>query len=156
MKYKIIYAAVILAFALNTAFIPRLAYSQEAVEQVTTVSKGDPAPFDGTLFSVPAAAKLLTDLEFSTQSCQLKIDKQLALKQSEFNLSLSGVKASLEFCNETKGQLLQIKIDQINFLQEQIEKRESQWPQALIFVGGVIVGGLITLGIAHAVVEVSN
>jgi|6_EtaG_2_1085325.scaffolds.fasta_scaffold92450_2 hypothetical protein len=155
MKYKITYNLIISAFILNIAFIPRLAYSQE-VERVTTISEGSPAPFSGTLFSTLAAAKILTDLEFTDQSCQLKIDKQLALKQSEFDLALSGVKASLKFCADTKEQLLQIKIDQINFLHKQIEKRESQWPQALIFVGGVIVGGLITLGIAHAVVEVSN
>jgi hypothetical protein len=50
-----------------------------ADEKVTTLNTGDPAPFNGTLFNTQAAARLLTDLEFTQESCQIETNRLLGL-----------------------------------------------------------------------------
>ena len=127
-----------------------------AQEQVTTLKEGDAAPFSGTLFSIPAAAKLLTDLEFRNETCGLEKNKAIEEQKSLFDLKISGLESSLDFCKTTKVSLLKIKEDQIDFLHKQIAEKESTWPRVLLFVGGIIIGSLITIGAAHAVTQVSD
>ena len=134
-------------------FFPFIALSQE---RVTTLQEGDKAPFDGTLFSVQAAAKLLTDLEFRKETCDLEKEKSLATQKSVFDLEISNLKSNLDFCKTTKISLLKIKDDQIDFLQKEIVKNDSTWPRVWLFVGGIVAGSLITIGAAYAVNSVAD
>ena len=68
----------LIAFTTCMCIVPTVAYAEEPSAeaddaappaQVTTLRIGDPAPFDGTLFSVSAAARILTDLEFTQEQC---------------------------------------------------------------------------------------
>ena len=95
-----------------------------ADEKVTTLEEGEAAPFTGTLFSTAATARLLTDLEFTQQTCQLETDKQLNFQKAEFQLQIDNLNASLTSCNQRYDQVLEIKNNQILFLDEQLKKSQ--------------------------------
>ena len=110
-----------------------------ADETVVTINEGEPAPFTGTLFSTEAAAKLLIDLEFTQETCQIEIDRQLGLQSAQFQLQVDNITAEKDFCESTSNDLLAIKSDQIDFLTDQLEKSTS--PRATwVFASGVVAG----------------
>ena len=114
-----------------------------ADEQVTTLSEGEEAPFSGTLFNTEAAARLLTDLEFTQQTCQLEIDRQLGIQRSTMQLEIDNLTASGTSCNLRYEQVIDIKNNQILFLDEQL-KQSSPNNKVLWFAIGIASGVLVT------------
>ena len=114
-----------------------------ADEQVTTLEVGEVAPFTGTLFSTAAAARLLTDLEFTQQTCQLEIDRQLSFQKAEHQLQIDNLNASLTSCNQRYDQVLEIKNNQILFLDEQLKKAQPN-NKVLWFAIGIASGVAMT------------
>ena len=114
-----------------------------ADEQVTTIEKGDPAPFNGTLFNTEAAARLLTNLEFSQETCQIEIDRQLDLKTAQLELKIDNLNSSLSGCTQRYKDILKIKNDQIIFLDDQL-KKSSPNNKVLWFAIGIASGVIIT------------
>lgn len=134
--FKKILVAYICSFL---AFYP-IAYADE---QVTTLNEGDPAPFSGTLFNTQASASLLINLEFTEQTCQLEIDRQLGFQQAQFQLQIDNLSASLTSCNQRYDQVLDIKNSQILFLDDQLQKSTPN-NRVLWFAIGIASGVLVT------------
>ena len=114
-----------------------------AEEQVTTLSAGEAAPFSGTLFNTEAAARLLTELEFTQQTCQLEIDRQLGIQRTTMQLEIDNLTASVTSCNQRYDQVLDIKNNQILFLDEQL-KQANPNNKVLWFAIGIASGVLVT------------
>ena len=119
-------------------------------EQVASIAEGEPAPFDGTLFNIEAAARILVELENADEACQIKIDHELGIQQAELDLTIANLDASLAACNSICEERIQIYRDQSLYFQEELTNRKS-WHPAWGFVGGVLLGSGITIGITYAV-----
>jgi hypothetical protein len=114
-----------------------------ADEKVATLRKGDAAPFSGTLFNTEAAARLLTELEFTQVSCQIETDRQVKIQAAQFQLKIDNVTASLNASNQRYDQVLIIKNDQILFLDDQLKKANPN-NKVLWFALGIVGGVAVT------------
>lgn len=117
--------------------------STSELELVSTLSKGDAAPFAGTLFSTAASAKLLAELELSGEMCKIEIDKEVSLVSTRYQLDIDNLNARIESLDTSYSQRLEIKDNHINFLDQQLTK-SSKPKNELWFALGVVGGVLIT------------
>jgi hypothetical protein len=126
-----------------------------ANDQIVTLKKNDPAPFNGTLFSTSAAARIAIELENKDIVCGLKIseavDKQKAFDKFQLDLK----QASLDACNEKYTVVVDLKERQIDNLTEQLKKNTG--PQPVWWFSAGIVGGVaVTVLSAWALSQASN
>ena len=155
-------ATTLFAFITTTCLVPTVGYAQEAPteesaeegpapERVTTLRAGDPAPFAGTLFSVPAAARLLTDLEFTQEACALETTRRLSLQASEFQLQLDLKQARIDSLEYRHTELMALRSQQINFLTENYEPQKWYESGEFWFSMGVVGGVLVTIAAGYAI-----
>ena len=52
------------------------------------IKAGDPAPFDGVLLSLDAAAKIVVGKKFEDAECDLRIGYELQIQEERFQLQL--------------------------------------------------------------------
>ncbi len=162
MKNLVAHLTILTFFSYST-LLPTYAYADDTpppdddpIEQVTTLQLGDPAPFAGTLFSTTAAARLLTNLEFSQEACQLEIDRQLMLQGAQYQLQIDTVTAQRDAVQFRYTEMEAIRTSQIDFLQESIKPRKWFEQGEFWFAVGVVSGVLITVGAGYAVGQVSG
>jgi len=148
---KYMRSATALIFLINILFFPSIS---RADEKVTTLNEGDTAPFSGTLFNTEAAARLITELSFTEESCQIKIDEALSYQAARHQLEISNLNISLETLELRYDQTLALRSDQIAFLDSQITKKK--FPHELTFALGVLAGIGLTLASAYAISEVAQ
>ena len=160
---KITTPVTVLCFLLQTlVFSVPLAYADtpappaEAREKVTTLRLGEPAPFAGTLFSTKAAAKLMVDLKFTQETCNLEIDRRLGLLRGDMQLKLDILQGSYDSLQTKHTSLIQIKNDQIDFLEEKIKPVAWYESGEFWFAMGVVGGILITVGAGYALGQVNK
>ena len=146
------------AFCVQTTLFPLVAYGQDteenssgSQERVTTLSVGDPAPFSGTLFSTEATARMLAELELSRESCQLRINQAVEESAASCELQVSQLRINLETNQEIFNTRLQIRDDQIAFLQERYSPPKWYEHPAFWITVGLVVGAGTTIGITYAV-----
>lgn len=158
MFRQFIATVTLIAFTTVMCVVPTTAYADEpeATEaappaQVTTLRLGDPAPFDGTLFSVSAAARILTDIEFSQEQCNLQISQRLSLNQSEFQLQLDTQLARYTSLEYRHNELMLLRTQQIDFLTQNYQPERWYQSGEFWFAMGVIGGVLITVGAGYAI-----
>ena len=125
-----------------------------ADEEVTTLQLGDPAPFAGTLFSTEATARMLAELQLSEESCELRVNRAVELKEAEMQLSLDQLQIRFDTSTEIFNQRLVIKDSQIDFMEQELTRRKVH--PAWLFVAGVVVGSGIAIGSAAAMNQVSQ
>ena len=130
-------------------------FSQQAFaeEKIATVEEGEPAPFAGTLFNTEAAANLIGELEYSDDLCSLRCDERLRLQKTELQFEIDKLQISYNILSVEYEQILEIKNDQIDFLQTQIQK--PRFPYEGVFIAGVISGVGLTLAAAYSLNQVS-
>jgi hypothetical protein len=123
---------------------------------VTTLQKGECAPFAGTLLSPAAAAKLLTDLQFTEEQCKLKTDYQLSLLRTNLQLKIDVLQVKLDTQSSLNKDLISIKDKHIEYLQSAIEP--SPWYESgeFWFMIGLVGGILVTVGAGHAIGQAGN
>ena len=129
---------------------PHVVWAQEAPEEepqerIVTLREGDPAPFDGTLFSVAAAAALAARLEFTQEQCDIQIQERVARREAEMQLQIDLVQAQLDALRYRHENLLDLRDSQVEFLQDQL--RPPQWYESgeFWFTMGVLGGVLVVL-----------
>ncbi len=156
--------ATIISFLVYTTVVPTLAYAQDPpqdnnssqTEQVTTLRLGDPAPFTGTLFSTAAAARLLTDLQFTQEQCNLETTRQLGLQRSQMQLQIDTLTASRAALQLRYDETLALKNGQIQFLENRL--RPTPWYETTEFgiVIGLVIGVGVTVATGYALGQVNN
>ena len=153
----------IISFFVYATILPSVAWAQDPpadgdvpAERVTTLRLGDPAPFAGTLFSTTAAARLLTNLQFTQEQCQIETTRQLGLQRSQLQLQIDTLTASRAALQLRYDETLALKNGQISFLEERL--RPTPWYQTTEFgvVMGVVLGIGITIGTGYALGQVNN
>jgi len=124
--------------------MPAVAYADEPEQKITTLRKGQPAPFSGTLFNTAAAARLQIDLQFTEESCKLETQRELGLLKSRLQLDIDLLKAQLSSQQQLHQDVLLIKNDQIKFLEGY--SLEAKWYESNEFwlVTGLVAGIAVT------------
>lgn len=143
----------VLAWTISFSLLlaPATAYGDETEESVvdqaklvTTLEKGEEAPFQGTLFSTAAAASLLAQIELSEESCQLEVNRQVDLTKATYQLEIDTLNAKVLRLETNYSDMLEIKTGQIDYLDTQLQKaskpRNELW-FALGVVGGIVITG---------------
>ena len=126
-----------------------------ADEKVATLTKGEKAPFTGTIFNTEATARLLADLELSTQSCQIETNRLVGINRAEMQLEIDGIQASLDASRQRYDEVFLIKNNQIDFLDQQLSK-SAKPNNELWFMFGIIGGVVITGAAAWSINQVSS
>ena len=88
----------IFSFLNYVLFVPTVAYADE---EIATVEKGETVPFDGTLFSTAASAKILVELENNKEACLIECNKVTEQKIAE--LQFFGLKKNARFDSKNYG-----------------------------------------------------
>lgn len=158
MLKKAIAHIILVAFTVYSVTVPTIAYADDSPpeeEKVVTITQGQPAPFTGTLFNTTAAARLMVDLEFTQQTCKVETDRQLGLLRSELQLQIDLCTARSESLQLRHTEILQIKNDQIEFLERQLKPRP--WYESTEFgiAVGVVLGVAITVGAGYALGQIN-
>jgi len=124
--------------------MPAVAYASEPEHKITTLRKGQPAPYSGTLFNTAAAARLQVDLQFTEESCKLETQRELGLLKSKLQLDIDLLKAQLSSQQQLHQDVLLIKNDQIKFLEGY--SLEAKWYESNEFwlVTGLVAGIAVT------------
>ncbi len=143
MKIKKLISIVTL-IAYTLCVVPTVAYASDDEPKITTLRKGQLAPYSGTLFNTPAAAQLQVDLKFTKATCKLQTDRQLGLVRSELQLDIDLLTARLQSQQKMHTDILLIKNDQIKFLEGY--SLEQKWHESNEFwlVTGLIAGIAVT------------
>ena len=113
-------------------------------DDVITLKKGEPAPYDGTLLSPTAAARLLAKGEADLATCLADAKKDKAILTAEKDFEIKTAEAKLAKCTFESAKKEELYLERIEWL----EKKSSppSWQGPTTFVGGVIVGmGVVAL-----------
>ena len=131
-----------------------LADTPTAPGTIASIEEGQPAPFSGTLFSVPAAAKLLLDLQYNKESCQIEVNKEKGILGAQLQLKIDTCNAGLESLQFKHEQLMTIKTDQIDFLHEQLQPPAWYHSGEFWFALGLVGGIAVTVAAGYALGQV--
>ena len=115
-----------------------------AGDEVITLKKGETAPWDGTLVSPSAAARMLAKGEADLATCLADAKKDKAILEAEKNFEIQTVEAKLAKCTFESTRKEELYLERIEWL----EKKSSppSWQGPTTFIGGVIVGmGVVAL-----------
>lgn len=106
-------------------------------DDVVTLKKGDPAPFDGTLLSPEAAAKLLATSESDLSKCKADMDIQKLQFENKLELDTGLLKVELDTCKLERDRQKKIYEEHIELLEQ---RSRPAWEGNLIYAGGVVTG----------------
>ena len=113
-------------------------------EGVVTLKKGDRAPFEGTLLSAEAAAKIITTSDSELQECLINAKRDLALQQTQLTYEKKNVEASLAACTLKQTEMEKLYEKQIENLEKQAVK--PKWEAPTYFAAGILTGAALIYG----------
>lgn len=112
--------------------------------KVTTVKKGQLAPYAGTLLSPEAAARLMARLEYADDRTLAEVKRAVDEASAQHQLQLQQKQIALDAEKKKREVQVRLRDDHISDLNEQLakEKDDMIW----LWVGGGALGGaLITI-----------
>ena len=133
--------------SLLLVFTPLYAMAQEM--KITSLNKGQKAPFTGILLTQGALSKIESDLRLEVELCSNKCE----LEKDELNLLLEREKKVLNSEIEGLNQFILIKNKRINKLEEVIEEHNNSWFTPVVAIASFALGVFMTVGITYAVNE---
>ena len=129
---------------------PGLAIAEEPEEKpeydVISLKAGEPAPFDGVLLSIDAAAKIAVDKKFEDAECDLRISYELHLQSERFQLQLDFKDIEIHSWKDKYESMMILKVAENERLQELVLKQKPGTEPFMVALGFGI-GTLTSLGI---------
>ena len=109
-----------------------------ANDDVITLKKGEPAPYDGTLLSPAAAARLLAKGEADLATCLADATRDKTVLTAEKDFEIQTAEAKLAKCTFESARKEELYVERIEWL----EKRANppSWQGPVTFAGGVAIG----------------
>ena len=123
--------------------------STASAEDFTVLAEDQPAPFEGVLLSVPAAAEILTKHEEAKLKCDLEVEFQLDKAASQCKLDKELLEARIVTLDQQHAEIMASK-DLVIEKQQAIIKKQAPHRKWLWFAGGVVLGGATYYGIQQA------
>tara|TARA_R110000796_G_scaffold251147_1_gene381906 strand:- start:727 stop:1137 length:411 start_codon:yes stop_codon:yes gene_type:complete len=120
--------------------------STASAEDFTVLSEDQPAPFEGVLLSVPAAAEILAKHEEVELKCELELEFQLDRAGTQCNLDKKLLEARIITLDQQYTEVISQK-DLVIDKQQAIIKKQAPHRKWLWFAGGVVLGGATYYGI---------
>lgn len=124
--------------------------STASAEDFTVVAEDQPAPFEGVLLGVPAAAEVLAKYEEVQMKCDLEIEYQLDKASTQCKLDKNILEARIVTLEQQYKEIIAQKDLVIN-KQQTIIKKQAPQRKWLWFAGGIVLGGASYYGIEQAV-----
>ncbi len=118
----------------------------------TLLKKQDKAPFTGFLINQTGMAKLLAETEFKLQQMELRHQFSLQSTEALWKLKYDNSQASLTSLQEKHDSLLTIKDNEIKRLSDIALDSPNDY-SVWWFVGGVVLGVGLTIGVVYGVAE---
>ena len=135
--------SILLSFLL--IFTPLCVMAQEI--KITSLNKGQKAPFTGVLLTQGALSKIESDLRLETKLCSNKCE----LEKDELNLLLERERRVLNAEIDGLNQFILVKNKRINNLEEIIEEHNNSWFTPVVAIASFALGVFMTVGITYAV-----
>ena len=107
-------------------------------DDVITLKKGEPAPFDGTLLSPTAAARLLAKGETDLATCLADAKRDKAILTAEKDFEIQTAEAKLAKCTFESARKEELYLERIEWLEK--KTNPPSWQQPVTFVSGVVIG----------------
>jgi hypothetical protein len=123
--------------------------STASAEDFTVVAEDQPAPFEGVLLSVPAAAEILAKQEELQMKCELEIEFQLDKAGTQCKLDKELLEARIVTLDQQHAEIVASK-DLVIEKQQTIIKKQAPHRKWFWFAGGVVLGGATYYGIQQA------
>ena len=123
--------------------------STASAEDFTVVAEDQPAPFEGVLLSVPAAAEILAKHEEVKLKCDLEVEFQLDKSNTQCKLDKELLEARIVTLDQQHAEIVASK-DLVIEKQQAIIKKQAPHRKWLWFAGGVVLGGATYYGIQQA------
>ena len=123
--------------------------STASAEDFTVVAEDQPAPFEGVLLSVPAAAEVLAKHEETKLKCDLEVEFQLDKAASQCKLDKKLLEARIVTLDQQYTEVIAQK-DLVIDKQQTIIKKQAPHRKWLWFAGGIALGGATYYGIQQA------
>ena len=123
--------------------------STASAEDFTVLAEEQPAPFEGVLLSVSAAAEVLTKYEVLRMECDLEIEFQLDKSGTKCKLDKELLEARITTLDKQYTEIVAQKELVIEKPQAIIKKQSPQY-KWIWFAGGIVLGGATYYGIQQA------
>ena len=120
--------------------------STASAEDFTVLAEDQPAPFEGVLLSVPAAAEVLAQHEEVELKCELELEFQLDRAGTQCNLDKKLLEARIVTLDQQYTEVIAQK-DLVIDKQQTIIKKQAPHRKWLWFAGGIALGGATYYGI---------
>ena len=131
-----------------------MAHAQD-VPKVTTLQKGQQAPFAGSLLNPSAVAHAIAEKENIASQCRLSEQYTEKREKAKCDLLVATASARLDASRTAIDSILRIKdeeIERLNKVALDRPNRYSHW----WFGGGIVVGIITSITIFYASVEVAR
>tara|TARA_B100000214_G_scaffold320764_1_gene256039 strand:- start:2 stop:481 length:480 start_codon:yes stop_codon:yes gene_type:complete len=128
---------------------------ENQLERVVTLSEGEPAPFNGTLFSTAAAASLLIEIESTRERCQLIVERETGLLSARHDFETRLLNSRLDGCQTRYNEIFEIKDNQIDMLTSQVADSSGN-KNAWWYAGGVVSGIALSVITTYAISQSLN
>ena len=113
---------------------------------IISLEAGDPAPFDGVLLSLDAAAKVAIDKKFEGAECELRIGYELHLQEQRYELQLNYKDIEIKSWESRYEQMMILKVAENDRLYDLVMKQKPSTAPWLVALGFGI-GTMTSLGI---------
>ena len=123
-----------------------------ATPKFTILEYKAPAPFAGVLFDENALAKILTEYDIATYSCEIKTDYETKILREEYEYKLENLKIEHNALTKEYDLFIMQKDKEINALANSL-KKTSPRHKWLYFAGGILVGTAASYGAYKAINE---
>ena len=143
----------IFLFAL-TVLVATYPSDAHADEKMAIMVEGEEAPFDGTLFNTEASARILSELKFSKETCEIETKRALELQAAQYDLKIDRLQASYDSLKFKHDELMKIKDGQIQFYEKELLR--PRMPGNAWFAIGVGSGVVLTIASGYALSQVSG
>ena len=144
---KTITILISLLFVCSTSFAQT---TTSTTGNFTFLSKGDSAPFDGTLFDPTAVAKILADKRFVQKECDLKIKYEKDLKDATCTRDTKLLKSELEIEKNKYNLIVSAQREEIETLRNLAKGSDSTFWAVM----GFVVGSASSIAIFYAATEI--
>ncbi len=146
-----------LFMAIVMATAPTIVLAEEAEQegQLTTINKGEEAPYSGILLDSIAAEKINIDKKYSLLKYDLELDLEIKKLKAQYDLQLGTLQAQHDSLEDKHISLLKIKNDEIDRLRDIVKDNpndHNHWWLA----GGVVAGIVTSIAIFYAAVEIKE
>ena len=118
-----------------------------SLPEYTYIEAGEPAPFSGRLFNDAAADILAEQIEMGPKECQINLEYQLGVQQTEHRQAIEKLKSSHKF----EIQILEAEVKAKETRIESLEELKTPPKKKFWFSLGLITGVATTIAIANAV-----